>query len=73
MPGESPMNDLQNVWQNQPTEVFKMSADKLRRKAQQLDRKARMAALFSTAIAIILFHTWDVASSASPRNFKRSG
>jgi hypothetical protein len=55
MPSEFPMNDPQNLWQNQPTEAFKMSADKLRRKAQQLDRKARLAVLFSTAIAFILF------------------
>jgi hypothetical protein len=55
MPSEFPTNDLQNVWQSQPTEVFKMSAEKLRRKAQQHDRKARMAVLFSAAIAILLF------------------
>ena len=55
MPIEFPTNDLQNVWQSQPTEVFKMSAEKLRRKAQQHDRKARLAVLFSAAVAIPLF------------------
>jgi hypothetical protein len=55
MPSEFPRHDLQQVWQNQPTEVFKMSAEKLRRKAQQLDRKARLAVLFSAAVAILLF------------------
>ena len=30
MPSEFPMNDPRNVWQNQPTEAFKMSADQLR-------------------------------------------
>jgi len=55
MPSEIPTNDLQNVWQSQPTEVFKMSAEKLRRKAQQDDRKARLAVLFSAATAILLF------------------
>jgi hypothetical protein len=55
MPSEFPRHNLQQVWQNQPTEVFKMSAEKLRRKAQQLDRKARLAVLFSAAVAILLF------------------
>src|ERR1039458_3443638 len=41
MPSEFPMNDPRNIWQNQPTEPFKMSADELRRKAQQRQRKAR--------------------------------
>jgi hypothetical protein len=61
MPNEFPTNDLQNVWQNQPTEAFKMSADKLRHEAQQLDHKARLAVLFAAAIAILLFlyFGWD--------------
>lgn len=55
MSSEFPRNDPQRLWQNQPTEAFKMSADKMRGKAQQLDRKARLAVLFSTSIAILLF------------------
>jgi hypothetical protein len=55
MPGEFHTNDLQSVWRNQPTEAYKMSADKLRRKAEHFDRKARSAVLFSAAIAILLF------------------
>ena len=55
MPSEFPKHDLQQVWQNQPTEVFKMSSEKLRRKAQQHERKARLVVLFSAAIAIVLF------------------
>jgi hypothetical protein len=50
-----PKNVLQNVWQNQPTEVFQMSANELRRKAQQHDRKARLAVLVSAAVTITLF------------------
>jgi membrane protein implicated in regulation of membrane protease activity len=55
MPSEFPTNELQNAWQNQPTEALKMSADKLRRQAQERDRKARRAVLISAAIAIVLF------------------
>jgi len=49
------MSNPQKLWQNQPTEGFTMSADKLRRKAQQCDRKARRAAFVSAAIALFLF------------------
>ncbi len=49
------MSNPQKLWQNQPTEGFTMSADKLRRKAQQCDRKARRAVFVSAAIALFLF------------------
>jgi hypothetical protein len=64
MPSDFPRNDLQRVWQNQPTEVCKMSVDNLRRKAQQHDRKARSAVLFAAAIAVLLFlwFGWGVLS-----------
>ncbi len=54
MPTEFPMKDAQNIWQNQPTEAFKMSAEELRHKAQQRQRKARIEALYSMAIGLAL-------------------
>jgi hypothetical protein len=55
MSSEFHMSDPQQLWQNQPTEAFAMSADKLRRKVQQSDRKARRAVFLSAAIALFLF------------------
>ena len=54
MPSEFPMNDPRNIWQNQPTEPFKMSADELRRKAQQRERKARFEAIYSTILVLLV-------------------
>ena|SRR5208283_2766879 len=55
MPSWFPMNDPQNVWQNQPTEAFKMSADQLRHKAEKRQRKGRFSVLFSIVISVIIF------------------
>ena len=55
MPDEFPMNDPQKIWQNQPTEPIKISPDEIRRKAQKLQRKARMAALVSIVMGLFLF------------------
>ena len=55
MPSEFPMNDPRNIWRNQTTEAFKMSADELRRKAQQRERKSRFEAAYSIIIGLILF------------------
>jgi flagellar biogenesis protein FliO len=49
------MNDPRNIWKNQPTEAFKMSADELHRKAQQRQRKARFKAIYSIIAGLILF------------------
>ena len=73
MPGEFPTNDLQNIWQNQPTEEFKMSADRLRRKAEQLDRRARLSVLVSAAIAILLFLWFGWGFLSFPEKFQRFG
>lgn len=67
MPSDFPKNDLQNVWQNQPTEGFKMSADTLRLRAQRHDRKARRAVLISAVIAIILFLWFGWAFFSFPK------
>jgi len=54
MPSEFPVNNPRSIWQNQPTEPFKMSADEMRRKAQQLQRKARLVALTWITTGILL-------------------
>lgn len=73
MPSELPTNHLQRVWQNQPTEVFKMSAEKLRHQAEQHDRKARAAVLFSIAIAILLFLEFGWSFLSFPGRFQSFG
>jgi hypothetical protein len=69
MPSDFPRNDLQKVWQNQPTEVLKMSVDKLRLKAQQADRKARSVVLTTAAIAIALFFWFGWGFLSFPEKF----
>jgi hypothetical protein len=63
MPSEFPMNDPQNIWQNQPKEPFKMSLNEIRGKAQQRQRKARLAALQSIALGLLvcIFFAWIFA------------
>ena len=71
MPGEFPINDPRNIWQGQSTEAFKMSADQLRRKAQQRERKSRFEAAYSIIIGLILFvffaRTFAGAHELAPR------
>ena len=56
MPSEFPMNDPQNIWQNQPTEAFKMSADQLRDKAQKRRKEVPfLSALLDRHHRLILF------------------
>ena len=47
MPTDFTMNDPQNLWKNQPTEAFKMSAEQLRHKSQQRQNRARFEAVKS--------------------------
>jgi hypothetical protein len=71
MPNEFPMNDPQNIWQNQTTEAFKMSADQLRNEAQMRQRKARFEVLCSIIIGLALFvffaHTFARVHEMIPR------
>jgi Na+/melibiose symporter-like transporter len=71
MPSEFPMNDPRNIWKNQTTEAFKMSANELRRKAQQRERKSRFEAAYSIIIGLILFvffaRTFARAHELAPR------
>jgi hypothetical protein len=73
MPTEFPTNELQELWQNQPTEAFKMSAEKLRNKSQQLDKKARLAVLLSAIIAILLFLFFAWGFLSFPEKFQTFG
>src|ERR1700691_1405182 len=52
MPNESPMNDPRTVWQNQPKEAFKMSADEMRLRARRFQMKARLLVVCSIAIGL---------------------
>ena len=62
MPSEIPSEDLQKIWQKQPTEAFKMSADELRLKAQKRQKGARSAVLRDAMIGPIfsVFFAWDL-------------
>ncbi|MGB0012040.1 MAG: hypothetical protein WBQ03_10565 [Candidatus Sulfotelmatobacter sp.] len=55
MRNEFPMNDSRNIWKDQTTEAFKVSADELRRKARQRERKSRFEAAYSVIIGLFLF------------------
>jgi hypothetical protein len=54
MANEFPTNDPKNIWQNQPTEAFKMSAEQLRLKAQQRQSRARYEAATQIIIGLVL-------------------
>src|SRR5271166_1125555 len=62
MPSDFPMKDPQKVWQNQPTEPLKMSANDLRRKALDRQSKARFGARFTIIIGIVccIVFTWSI-------------
>ncbi len=62
MPSDFPMNDPQNVWQNQPTEAFKMSADQLRLKAQKRQKGVRSQVLRDaiTGLVLFVFFGWNL-------------
>jgi hypothetical protein len=61
MPNESPMNDPRTVWQNQPKEPFKMSADELRLRARRFQMKARFLVVYSitAGLGICAFFAWN--------------
>jgi len=63
MPNEFPENNPQDIWQNQPTEPFKMSANEIRRKAHEHQRKNRSIALFGITIGLFIFidFAWTAA------------
>jgi uncharacterized membrane protein YfcA len=57
------MNDPRNIWQNQPREPFKMSADEMRLRAQRFQMKARLTAAttIASALLICVFFGWNFA------------
>ena len=71
MPGEMHNDDPKKIWQNQPTEAFRMSAEDLRRRAQQRQRKAYWASISTMAIGLGLsaFFAWSFikAQNGIPR------
>ena len=62
MPNEFPVNDPRNIWQEQPTEGFKMSADQLRLKAQKRQKGVRSQVLRDAIIGLVLsvFFAWNL-------------
>jgi len=54
MPNEFPIEDPRKIWQQQPTEKFKMSTEEIRNLAQEHRTKARLRAVFSIAIGVVL-------------------
>ena len=73
MPSESPMNDPKSVWQNQPTEPFKMSTSDLRRKVQRGRLKARLEALYSITVGFLLALGFGLAITRTQELVSRVG
>lgn len=73
MPGDFSMKDPQEIWRSQPTEPLKMSTTDLRRKALNLQSKARFAARFTIVIGAVLcvFFAWSFARA--PTTLSRMG
>ncbi len=65
MPSEFPGKDSRHIWQNQSTEVFKMSVEQLRHKAEERRSKARFETLVSIAIGLTLcmFFAWTFTTT----------
>ncbi len=57
------MNDPREIWQNQPKEPFKMSADEMRLRAQRFQTKARLRAAtgITSAALVCAFFGWSFA------------
>ena len=71
MPSEFPFQDPRNLWQNQPTEGFKMSASEVRFRAEQLQEKARLGALvwmtMGPALSILFAFSFARSHEMLPR------
>jgi hypothetical protein len=57
------MNDPRTIWQNQPKEPFKMSADEMRLRAQRFQTKGRLTAAtgITSALLVCAFFGWSFA------------
>ena len=62
MPNEIPNNDPRNIWQEQPTEIFKMSAAELRLKAQKRQKGVRSQVLRDAigGVIVSVFFAWNL-------------
>ena len=60
MPDKLPLNDLQSIWLNQPTEPLKMSSDTFLERARQRQSRSRFEARLSMSVglACALFFAW---------------
>jgi hypothetical protein len=67
MPGESRGGDERGMWQSQPGEALKMSAEIMRRRAKSLQSRARISVMISTVIGVGLCAVfgWEFARSHS--------
>jgi uncharacterized membrane protein YfcA len=59
--------DPRDIWQNQPTESFRMSAHELRNRAGRRETKSRVEALWAVALGFILafLFAWSAATAAN--------
>ncbi len=69
MPSEFSTNDPRNIWQEQPTEAVKMSADQLRHKYEKRQRRARFSVFCSVVISVIMFIIFARELATIPGSF----
>jgi lipopolysaccharide export LptBFGC system permease protein LptF len=71
MPDE--FKDPKKLWQDQPMEAIQMSLQSLRRRAQELQTKSRLAALALMAIGLVLAIVFAVSLGRSQNQLSRIG
>lgn len=73
MPSEFPMNDPRNIWQNQPTEGFKMSAAELHLRAQKFEKRISRRNLREYVASAIVIAVFGYYISLFPSTLTRTG
>ncbi len=73
MSSEFPMNDPRNIWQNQPTEGFKMSAAELHLKAQKFEKRISRRNLREYVASAIVIAVFGYYISLFPSTLTRTG
>ena len=73
MPREFPINDPRNIWQEQPTEAFKMSAAELRLKAQKFEKRILWRNLREYVASAIVIAAFGSYISVLPSTLTRTG
>jgi len=68
MPDDPSQNDPKAIWQNQPTEPFAMTMEKIRQKARELHTKTRRELLGNIAMPLIViaFSGFGIARTDDP-------